>query len=86
MIHILWSIIVGFLTGAVANSLYPVGSLGFIKTTLLGVAGSFVGGLIARAFSRPAPGAKVHPAGCIMSVVGAIIILFVYAHFIAHAY
>ena len=85
MIHILWSIIVGFITGAIANAIYPVGHLGFLKTTLLGIAGSFVGGLIARAFSTPAPGAKVHPAGCIMSIVGGVVILFVYAHFIAHA-
>ena len=85
MIHILWSIIVGFVIGVIANKIYPVGHLGFIYTTLLGIAGSFVGGLIARLFSRPEPGAKVHPAGCVLSLVGAILLLFIYAHFIAHS-
>ena len=52
--------------------------LGFIMTTLLGIAGSIVGGLIGRLFSKPEPGSAFHPAGLIMSIIGAIILLFIW--------
>lgn len=48
---------------------------------VLGIAGSFVGGFIARLFSKPADGALVHPAGLILSVIGAMILLYVWDHF-----
>ena len=83
MIHLLWSIIFGFIVGALASHFYPsAGGHGFIFTTLVGVAGSFVGGWIAQLFSRPEPGAKVHPAGCVMSFVGALVVLFIYKKFL----
>jgi uncharacterized membrane protein YeaQ/YmgE (transglycosylase-associated protein family) len=49
--------------------------LGFFVTSLLGVVGSFVGGFIASVISRPAEGSLFHPAGFVMSVIGAIIVL-----------
>jgi uncharacterized membrane protein YeaQ/YmgE (transglycosylase-associated protein family) len=80
MLHIIWSIIVGFIVGFVAKHLYaPAEHLGFWLTSLLGIAGSIVGGLIARLFSKPAPGAPFHPAGFIMSVICAILLLFIYS-------
>ena len=64
MLHVIWYIIVGFIVGLLARAVMPgVQHLGFIMTTLLGIAGSIVGGLIARLFSRPEPGATFHPAG-----------------------
>jgi len=57
----------------------PAEHLGFWMTSLLGVAGSIVGGLIARLFSKPKPGAPFHPAGFILSIIGAILLLFIYA-------
>ena len=53
--------------------------LGFITTTVLGIAGSIIGGLIARLFSKPEPGSSFHPAGFILSIIGAIILLFIWA-------
>ena len=52
MLHIIWSIIVGFIAGAIANFLMRNHTHvhGFIMTTLLGIVGSIVGGLIARLF------------------------------------
>lgn len=44
---------------------------------MLGIVGSFVGGFIGRLFSKPADGALFHPAGIIMSIIGALIVLFV---------
>jgi uncharacterized membrane protein YeaQ/YmgE (transglycosylase-associated protein family) len=79
MLHIIWSIIVGFIVGWVARAVMPGAQhLGFIMTTLLGIGGSIVGGLIARLFSKPAPGSSFHPAGFIMSIIGAIILLFIW--------
>ncbi len=83
MIHIIWSIIVGFVVGLIARSVYPGAQhLSFLYTVLLGVGGSIVGGLIGRLFSKPQPGAPFHPAGFFMSIVGSLILLYVYIHFI----
>ncbi|HWX15804.1 MAG TPA: GlsB/YeaQ/YmgE family stress response membrane protein [Chthoniobacterales bacterium] len=79
MLHIIWSIIIGFIIGLIARAIMPGAQhLGFIATTLLGVGGSIVGGLIARLFSKPAPGSSFHPAGLIMSIIGALILLFIW--------
>ncbi|HJX25024.1 MAG TPA: GlsB/YeaQ/YmgE family stress response membrane protein [Chthoniobacterales bacterium] len=79
MLHIIWSIIVGFICGWIAKKIMPgVEHLGFILTSLLGIGGSIVGGLIARLFSKPAPGSSFHPAGFIMSIIGALILLFIW--------
>ena len=50
--------------------------LGFLMTSLVGIGGSIVGGLIGRVLSPPAAGTPVHPAGIIMSISGALLILF----------
>ena len=79
MLHIIWSIIVGFIIGLIARAIMPgAQGFGFITTVLLGVGGSIVGGLIARLFSKPAPGAPFHPAGFIMSIIGAMILIFIW--------
>jgi uncharacterized membrane protein YeaQ/YmgE (transglycosylase-associated protein family) len=74
MLHLLWSIIVGFVVGLIAGALMHT-HLGFIGTTLLGLLGSVVGGLLARLFSRPAEGSNFHPAGFFLSIVGAIVVV-----------
>ena len=79
MLHIIWYIIVGFVVGLVARAVMPgVQHLGLIMTTLLGIGGSIVGGLIGRLFSKPEPGSAFHPAGLILSIIGAIILLFIW--------
>jgi uncharacterized membrane protein YeaQ/YmgE (transglycosylase-associated protein family) len=78
MLHIIWSIIVGFFIGLIARALMPgIQHMGFWETSIVGIVGSIVGGLIARIFSRPKDGAFFHPAGFILSVIGALIVLFV---------
>jgi uncharacterized membrane protein YeaQ/YmgE (transglycosylase-associated protein family) len=57
--------------------------LGIIMTTLIGIGGSIVGGLIARLFSKPEPGSSFHPAGLILSIIGAIILLFIWIKLVA---
>jgi uncharacterized membrane protein YeaQ/YmgE (transglycosylase-associated protein family) len=79
MLHIIWYIIVGFVVGLIARAIVPGAQhFGFLMTTLLGIGGSIVGGLIGRLFSKPEPGSTFHPAGFIMSIVGAIVVLFIW--------
>jgi uncharacterized membrane protein YeaQ/YmgE (transglycosylase-associated protein family) len=80
MLHIIWYIIIGFLAGLVAKWIVHV-HLGLLATILLGIVGSIVGGLIARIFSKPSDGAPFHPAGLILSIIGALIILFILQRF-----
>ena len=84
MLHYLWMFIVGIVVGAIAKLFVPgAGHLGLILTGVLGIVGSFVGGFIARLFSKPAPGAPLHPAGILMSIVGAALMLWVWTHLVA---
>ena len=81
MFHYLWMFIVGIVVGAIARLFMPGSeSIGIFMTGILGIAGSFVGGFIARIFSKPADGSLVHPAGLILSVVGAMILLYAWTH------
>ena len=83
MLHLLWMFIVGVVVGVIARWIMPAAeNMGIFTTGLLGIAGSFVGGFIARLFSKPADGAVVHPAGIILSVVGALILLYAWSHFV----
>jgi uncharacterized membrane protein YeaQ/YmgE (transglycosylase-associated protein family) len=73
---IITTIIIGLIVGIVAKFLMPGKDPGgMIITILLGIAGSFVASYIGRAAGWYAPG---EPAGFIASVLGAIILLFLY--------
>ena len=79
MLHYLWMFIVGIVVGLIARFIMPGSEhMGLLMTGVLGIVGSFVGGAIARLFSKPADGALVHPAGIILSVLGALILLYVW--------
>jgi uncharacterized membrane protein YeaQ/YmgE (transglycosylase-associated protein family) len=74
--------IVGIVVGFIARAIMPgKQSMGILMTGVLGIVGSIVGGLIARLFSKPADGAFFHPAGIIMSILGAILVLFLWSRF-----
>ena len=73
---ILWTILIGFLIGLVAKFFMPGRDPGgFIITILLGIAGSFLAGVIGRALHWYNEG---QPAGFIFSVIGAIVLLILY--------
>jgi len=79
MLHILWSIIVGFIVGLIARALVPGAQhMGFLATSVLGIVGSLAGGLLGRLVSRPRDGAAFHPAGFFLSIVGAIVLLLIW--------
>ncbi len=48
-----------------------------LSTIILGIVGSIVAGFIGHFLARPKPGAGFHPAGIILSIVGAIVILWI---------
>jgi uncharacterized membrane protein YeaQ/YmgE (transglycosylase-associated protein family) len=74
--HIVWTIVIGFLAGLVARALMPGDNpMGFILTTLLGIAGSLVATYAGQALGWYAAGTG---AGFIASVVGALIVLGIY--------
>ena len=76
MLHLIWSVIVGFFVGLIARAVVPgVDHIGFIATTAVGIVGSVIGGFIGGLIKRPEPGAKFHPAGFLMSIVGAVVLL-----------
>ncbi len=69
-------IIFGFIVGLIARALMPgKQSMGFVMTTLLGIAGSVIGGLIASALGG-GDATGFHGAGLIGSILGAIVLLF----------
>jgi len=77
--HILWSIFAGFFVGLFARAVMPgADHMGFLATSLLGILGSLVGGFVGSLVSRPKEGAVVHPAGFVLSVIGAMIVLFIW--------
>ena len=68
-------ILFGLVVGLIARALMPgTQPMGWIGTILLGIVGSFAGGLIASVFTGSEP---MSPTGWIMSIIGAIVVLLV---------
>lgn len=73
---ILWTIVLGLVIGILAKLLYPGReNMGLITTALLGIAGSFLAGVIGQALGWYRAG---EGAGFIASVVVAILLLAIY--------
>lgn len=73
---ILWMIVLGLIAGAVAKLIMPGKDPGgIIVTILLGIAGSLLGGFLARALGV---GEGDTTAGLIGSIIGALILLGIY--------
>jgi len=69
-------IIVGFIVGLIARAIMPGDQkLGIVMTIILGIVGSLVAGYLGGALGWYAAGEGV---GWIGSIVGAIIVLFIY--------
>jgi uncharacterized membrane protein YeaQ/YmgE (transglycosylase-associated protein family) len=70
-------IVFGFIVGLIARAVVPGRQgMGFVMTTLLGVAGSIVGGLVASALGGGSP-STFQTSGFIGSIIGAIVLLLV---------
>ena len=76
---IILTIIIGFFVGLFARAIVPGRNItGFIMTTLLGIAGAFIGKFLGQALGLYAEGQS---AGFFMSLLGAMILLFIYHEF-----
>jgi uncharacterized membrane protein YeaQ/YmgE (transglycosylase-associated protein family) len=76
MFHLLWVAIIGLVIGAIAKFLMPGRDPGGIWITmLLGVAGSFLATYLGQAIGWYREGQS---AGFIMSIIGAMVLLFIY--------
>lgn len=83
MLHLIWYIIVGLIAGLVAKSVMHM-PMSFLWTIVLGIVGSIVAGMITHLIFRPREGSPFHPAGIIMSILGAILVLWIWHHFKLH--
>ena len=73
---IIWAIVIGFIVGLIAKALMPGRDPGgFIVTALLGIVGAVLASFLGQAMGWYANGQS---AGFIASVIGAIIVLFIY--------
>jgi uncharacterized membrane protein YeaQ/YmgE (transglycosylase-associated protein family) len=71
-------VIVGLIVGAIARWIMPgVQSMGWIMTGLIGIGGSLLGGLVSSLIWK-SPDGQFHPAGWIMSIAGALVVLYGY--------
>jgi len=76
MLTLLWELIIGLVVGAVAKFVMPGKDPGGIWITMIiGIAGSIIATYIGQAIGWYQAG---QGAGFIMSVVGAIVLLFIY--------
>jgi uncharacterized membrane protein YeaQ/YmgE (transglycosylase-associated protein family) len=74
--QILWTILAGLAAGFIAKALYPgKENMGWIVTTLLGIAGSFVATYLGQWLHFYKAGER---AGFLGAIVGALVLLFVY--------
>lgn len=72
--HLLWTLLIGFVIGVVAKFLMPgKDNLGIIMTTVLGIIGAFVGTFVGQWLGFYHEG---EAGGFIASVLGGMLVLF----------
>lgn len=85
LIGILIWLIVGIVVGAIAKALYPGHQRGgWVSALILGIVGSFVGGTLATLIttgSLALTSTSFNIAGIVLSVIGAMIAIFVWQQF-----
>ena len=75
---LIWAVF-GLIVGALAKLIMPGNDPGgIVVTMLIGIAGSIVGGYLGRVMGLYGPGQY---AGFFMSIVGALVLLFLYRQF-----
>jgi len=78
MMSFIWWLIIGLIAGALARLIMPGrDAMGIIATIILGIVGSILGGLVSWAIWG-AETEGFRPAGLLLSIVGAIVVLWIY--------
>lgn len=76
LMGIVWMVIIGLVAGLLARAIKPGNdAMGWVMTIVLGIAGSMLGGFLASMLHIGANGGFT---GLVFSVIGAIILLFLY--------
>lgn len=74
--------LLGLLAGAVARLLVPGRDrLGLLRTAVLGMVGSFVGGFLGYLIGHDRSAGGLHASGIFGSIVGSIVVLLLYRRF-----
>lgn len=83
MLNIIGAIFSGLIVGALARYFYPgVVDMGWLMTIALGIGGSLLAGLVTASRSSGGIGGGVSRAGCLASVIGAMVLIFIGRHFL----
>jgi len=76
--HWIGFLLTGFVVGLIGRAVLPGSDkMGLTATTVVGILGSLLGGFLGGLISKPKEGAKFHPAGFFMSIVGAVVLLVI---------
>jgi uncharacterized membrane protein YeaQ/YmgE (transglycosylase-associated protein family) len=82
--EVIGALVLGFLAGLIARAILPgKQEMGFVLTTLLGLAGAFVGFLIFTELLGIGDDDKFDLGGLIGAIIGAVLVLWVFERFIA---
>ena len=69
--------IVGLVVGIIARFIYPGAvHMGLIASMILGIAGSYLAGLVGNLLHKRDGNQPFHPAGLLYSIVGALVLIF----------
>lgn len=80
MMGFIWMLIIGLIAGALARLIMPGRDpMGIVMTIILGIVGSILGGLVSWAiWGTDTPESGFRPAGLLLSIIGAIVVLWIY--------
>lgn len=79
MFQLIWWIIVGLIVGVLARFILPGrDAMSWLATIVLGIVGSLVGGLISMLLFSSNDSTGFQPAGFLLSLVGAILVLLIW--------
>ncbi len=78
MLNIIGIIVSGLVVGILARFFYPGAvDMGWTLTILLGIGGSLLAGLVTASRTAGGINGGVNRAGCLASVIGAVVLIFV---------
>ena len=78
MMSFIWWLIIGLIAGALARLIMPgKDPMGIIATIVLGIVGSIIGRLVSMAIWKNS-GTGFQPAGLLLSILGAILVLWIW--------
>ena len=79
MMSFIWFLIIGLIAGALARLIMPGRDpMGIIATIVLGIVGSILGGLVSLAIWPNDARGGIPRAGLLLSILGAIVVLWIY--------